>query len=66
MLAYIKDYNTKLLIIIIMMMVMMMINDDGGGDYDNDDYCIKELCNLSLELQGPFTHRLMHANLLPD
>ncbi len=25
----------------------------------------KELCNLSLEIQGPFTHSLMHAHL-PD
>ncbi len=28
-------------------------------------YCIKELCNLSLEIQRPFTHILMHAHL-PD
>ncbi len=28
-------------------------------------YCIKELCNLSLEIQVPFTHSLMHAHL-PD
>ncbi len=28
-------------------------------------YCIKDLCNLSLEIQGPFTHSLMHAHL-PD
>ncbi len=28
-------------------------------------YCIKELCNLSLEIQGHFTHSLMYAHL-PD
>ncbi len=28
-------------------------------------FCIKELYNLSLEIQGPFTHRLMHVYLLP-
>ncbi len=26
-------------------------------------HCIKELCNLSLEIQEPFTQRLMHAHL---
>ncbi len=28
-------------------------------------YCIKELCNLSLEIQGPFTDSLVHVHL-PD
>ncbi len=28
-------------------------------------YCIKELCNISLETQGPFSHSVMHAHL-PD
>ncbi len=26
-------------------------------------YFIKELCNLSLEIQGPFTHSLIDAHL---
>ncbi len=29
-------------------------------------YLTPELCNLSLEIKGPFTHRLMHEYLLPD
>ncbi len=30
------------------------------------NYCIKNICNLSLEIQGPFTHRRMHVNVLSD
>ncbi len=29
-------------------------------------YFIKELCNLSLEIQGPFTHSVIHAHLLDN
>ncbi len=37
-----------------------------SGSYIRENgvrYCIKELCKLSLEIQGPFTHSLMHAHL---